>query len=294
LAEPVNVGRWSVVRRGRLGAFVAPLTIAACALASRAVAQSTPSRPLAIRVRDESGLRVPDVDVTLLDSASRTIRYAVTDSIGQIVLIAPTRRALRLRVQRIGYRLLERRIEVADGVDTAVVSLVLERAAQSLDTVRVTAEQSLRNRVYHIDSTAIAASTRTLFDAWDVITKLRPDIAYGRGACGGVEDIWINGEWIPPELVSPNEVAIERLRTSAPSSATPHLNAHRGAPRGRPMIVSLLSLIKPEDIAEMTYHDPCSRPMQQMHTDAALFIVLKPGIGFDPGRGTFKVTNPPD
>jgi hypothetical protein len=44
----------------------------------------------------------------------------------------------------------------------------------------------------------------------------------------------------------------------------------------------------------MTYHDPCSRPMQQMHTDAALFIVLKPGIGFDPGRGTFKVTNPPD
>jgi hypothetical protein len=294
LAEPVNVGRWRVVRRGRLGAFVAPLTIAACALASRAAAQSTPSRPLAIRVRDESGMRVPDVDVTLLDSASRTIRYAVTDSIGQIVLIAPTRRALRLRVQRIGYRLLERRIEVADGVDTAFVGIVLKRAAQSFDTVRVTAEQSLRNRVYHIDSTAIAASTRTLFDAWDVITKLRPDIAYGRGPCGGVEDIWINGEWIPPELVSPNEVAIERLRTSAPSAATPHLNAHRGAARGRPMIVSLLSLIKPEDIAEMTYHDPCSPPMQQMHTDAALFIVLKPGIGFDPGRGTYNVTNPRD
>jgi carboxypeptidase family protein len=296
LAGAMKVKRCIEAPGRHIGAVIVLLVsaiVAIVAIAPRAAAQSATTRALAVRVRDESGVGVPGADVTLIDSAARAIRSAVTDSIGETVLRAPPQRALRLRVQRLGYRLLERKIDVAAGVDTAFVDVVLERTARSLDTIRVTAEQTLRNRVYHIDSTAIAASKRTLFDAWDVITKLRPDIASGRGPCGGVEDIWINGEWIPPELVSRNEVAVARLRASTPSAATPHLNASRNPVAGRAIVVSLLSLIKPEDIAEMTYHDPCSRPMAQMHTDAALFIVLKPGIGFDPGRGTYKVTNPP-
>lgn len=286
-----NDVRHSVARCGRLAIVAALATTVSCMCTLRAAAQST-TRPLAVHVRDESGMPVPGAEVTLLDSASHAVRRGMTDLAGHTVLRVPTGRALRLRVQRLGYRPGERTLDISAGRDTAAAIIVLQRVAQSLDTVRVTAEESLRRRVYHIDSTAIAASTRTLFDAWDVITKLRPDIAYGRGPCGGVQDIWINGQWIPPELVSPNELAIERLRTSTPSPATPHLNALRGPMRGRAMVVSLLSLIKPEDIAEMTYHDPCSPPMAQVHTDAALFIVLKPGLGFDPGRGVYRVAAP--
>ncbi len=292
--EMLTARRVATLPRWRASALIALLATAACTFAPRVAAQSSTTRPLAVHVRNESGVRVPGAEVTLLDGTLHAIRRAVTDSIGRTVLRVPTGRALSLRVQRLGYWPAVRSINVAAGQDTAVAIVVLRRVVQSLDTIRVTADESLRSRVYHIDSTAIAASKRTLFDAWDVITKLRPDIAYGRGPCGGVEDVWVNGQWIPPELVSPNEIAIERLRTSTPSAATPHLNALRSPIGGRAMVVSLLSLIKPEDIAEMTYHDPCSPPMAQMHTDAALFIVLKPGIGFDPGRGTYRLTNPPD
>jgi hypothetical protein len=253
------------------------------------------TRPLEVHAIAQTGERVAGAGVALLDSTREPIRLGNVDSLGRLVLMAPVGVPLVLQVRHLGYSVAERRVFVAPkaGSDTVVVAIVLRRAVTALDTVRVTAPQSLRARMYHIDSMGIANSTRTLFDAWDVITKLRPDIAEGvPGFCPGVEDVWINGKWIPPELVPPNEIAIERLRTSSPSAATPHLNAQRGPLRSRAMIVSLLSLIKPEDIAEMTFHS-CSEPsMAQMHTDAGLFIVLKPGLGFDPGRGVYRAAPP--
>jgi len=288
-----------ILHRGLLG-------LACLVPAARARGQA-PNRPLDVHVIDETGMRVPAVLTLLLDRAGTTIRRGVTDSLGRTLLMAPAGVPLTVQVRHLGYAMAQRNVlvplsgQAARAGDTAVVTLVLRRVVSSLDTVRVTAQESLRRRIYHIDSTTIATSTRTLFDAWDVLTKLRPDIAYGRGFCPGVHDVWINGEWIPPELVSPNDMAIARARARAPSTATPHLNAqrstaeiaHPGMPSTRDMVVSLLSEIPPEDIAEMTFHACGEAPMPELHTDDALFITLKPGLGFDPGRGVYRAA-PPD
>jgi hypothetical protein len=127
---------------------------------------------------------------------------------------------------------------------------VLADLAYSLGTVPVNARESVRKRNYFIDSTAISNSGRTIFDGWDILRKLRPRIAYGiRDVCPGVQAVWINGRWIPPETVVFNDMVMAREPTVS-SRVTPHLA--RTIPTSldhRVAAMSALSLIHPEHIA---------------------------------------------
>jgi hypothetical protein len=230
---------------------------------------------------------VGGAQVTLLDDSANELAHSETDASGRVSFaLAATPRLYHLLVRRLGYRPTERTISVDATHDTVVVQVVLGWLASVLDTVRVSASLTAKQRAYHIDSTAIAQSARVLFDAWDIVTKLRPDIASGRGFCAGVQDVWVDGRWIPPELVVPNEMAIARLGPR--TDVTPHLNARRGRTPVRDIVVSILSSIKPQDIAEMTFRDCTDDPLPQRHTESALFIVLKPGVAFDPVKGSYR------
>ena len=54
----------------------------------------------------------------------------------------------------------------------------------------------------------------------------------------------------------------------------------------------ILASIKPEHIAEMTYEDCFSTKVTgHTHTSQALFVVLKPGVGYDASVGSFVIAD---
>src|SRR5262249_33498216 len=54
-------------------------------------------------------------------------------------------------------------------------------------------------------------------------------------------------------------------------------------------VLSILHLIKPEHIAEVTYHDCFDQSVGKVNSDLAMFIALKPGTGFDLKRGSYVI-----
>jgi len=179
------------------------------------------------------------------------------------------------------------------------------RVVQSLSAVKVTADEDVRRKSYFIDAEGIEKSNRTIVDALDVVTKLRPDMIWGRqgppdriglhgdsrgyrpsapsvrqtaaqgakyGYCPPVQDIWVNGEH--QRLIPMNPAAMQRLTGD-------------GLLIG-PLISTVLASIKPEHIQEIEYH-PCTDAIEgtPVHSTNAIFVTLKSGIGFDPVAGSY-------
>lgn len=240
-------------------------------LPSATLAQ-TDGRPINIRldVRDSSGRALSGVSVSI--SVQGLVSRGVTNDSGAIALRMARSDRYSVSIRKVGYAPINS--SVVTTADTAV-RLVMVHVADNLDTVRVLAEQTARQRAYHIAADEIAQSSRVLIDGFDIVSKLRPDIAWGRGFCGGAANIWVNGRWIPPELVATNDIANAR--------------ANRGNAEGRVSrtVLYVMSEIKPEHIDELTYHDCHDQSVGGLHGEAALFVILKPGVEFDPGRGSF-------
>ena len=101
----------------------------------------------------------------------------------------------------------------------------------------------------------------------------------GPQTCPGVQEVWVNGKRIrlPPR---PSDLALARRRVGV-------------SPRARYTIsaLSVLSEIAPEHIEEMTYHDCFDSTIAAVGSTNALFIVLKPGVEYDPGVGSFVVAD---
>jgi hypothetical protein len=53
-----------------------------------------------------------------------------------------------------------------------------------------------------------------------------------------------------------------------------------------------MSGIKPEHIAEVNYADCFDTSVARPGAQNAVFVALKPGIGYDPGRGSYVVEEP--
>jgi hypothetical protein len=206
-------------------------------------------------------------------------------------------------VRKIGFERAERFFRITR--DSVALDIVIRRVAQELNPVVVTAEQDLKRKSYHIDAEVIANSDRVLIDATDILTKLRPDMICGRSCsplgtvaattrnpvrkCPGlalsqprtcpVDDtppslatnVWVNGRWI--RTILPNEMAVAR-RTGMLS----------GLSAGS---ITVLSEIKPEHIAEMTYLDEFDNTVGKIGSQGALFIVLKPGVTYEPGKVSY-------
>ena len=122
-----------------------------------------------------------------------------------------------------------------------------------------------------------------LFDGWDVVKKLRPVMLTSRGGCAtGIQNVWVNGKRIVLPLPPTRDRRSARARWCAAACA--FLLRRR---------VAVLSDIAPEHIQELIYHDCFDASMAAVGSDDALFIVLKPGIGYQRDVGSF-VDEPTD
>jgi len=249
-------------------------------------AQSSANIALRIHVVDSMQVPVAGAEVSVVRGLQSVLARGVTDARGFRVLSVPRGDdSYQVSVRKIGYAFANPFVRVPNA-DTLSVEIVLRHSVQTLEEVVVTAEESLRRRTYHIDADAIAQSERTLIDATDIVTKLRPDMLSGRSGECSLDEVWINGRRIRDPL--PNEILVERARIMAAlQAAAPHTRIPFGI-TSAVNVMSVLSTIKPEHVDEMTYNDCLSRTLDmRAGSTNALFVVLKPGVGYKEGRGSF-------
>jgi hypothetical protein len=269
------------------------LTIAFVALIPTLLSAQADTAVVTVRVVSPLGLSVPLADVSIR-RGDTVVARAQADSAGQARLVVPRATAAAILVRRLGYKPASQPLPYPLERTNSVVVLLAEDEPAVLDTVRVNSRESIRVRKYFIDSSAIATSPVRIENAWDVLKYLRPDAAFGRGAdygCPGVEEVFINGEWVVPSTVLINPIVTAR-ESRGGSSATPHLT-RASSPRAtighRVTAINALAMIKPEHIAQITFRDCRDKPIAGMHSTSAVFVVLKAGIAFDPATGSFPI-----
>jgi hypothetical protein len=280
-------------------------------------AQTPGKVTVAVRVVDSAGAPVPDAEVTVVRDVAAVMASAPTNAAGraQLSVVRSTAGALQLSVRKIGFQRGYQFFTLPAG-DSMSLEMRINRSVASLAPVTVTAEEDLRRKSYHLGAEDIEKSTRTLIDATDVF-KLRPDMLNSRGgagACaipftqhnGSIENVWINGRHIALPIVDSTYVAGREQMLGIggpPPRPNPRLLPSKGPvvtlgfasqPRSFSHIDTVLSIlqgIKPEHIEEITYHDCFDKPMERNFTEMAMFITLKPGIGYREGFGTYVVAD---
>jgi hypothetical protein len=277
-------------------------------------ADSRPARPLqlTVRVRDTANVGVVGADVSIVLGLNESHGTATTDQRGLATLtVGEANRSAdyQLVVRKIGYERSDRFFRLTS--DSLSLDVILRRVTQELAPVVVTAEQDIKRKAYHVGADDIAASKEVLIDATDILAKMRPDMICGRSCrpmagiaattrtaarkCPGLAlsqpttcpaddsppsvstNVWVNGRRI--RLAALEEMAIARQHGMLAGLSQASM--------------SVLSEIKPEHIAEITYLDEFDTTVDKIGAQAALFVVLKPGIGFEPGRESYVIPTEP-
>lgn len=251
-------------------------------------ADSRRTRPiqLTVRVRDTANVAVMGADVSIIRGLNESHGNATTDQRGVATLIiadADRSTDYQLVVRKIGYERSDRFFRVTS--DSLSLDVVLRRVAQELAPIVVTAEQDIKRKAYHVGADDIAASKEVLIDATDILAKMRPDMICGRSCrpmgsiaattrtaarkCPGLAlsqpstcppddsppsvstNVWVNGRRI--RIAALEEMAIAR---------------QHGLLMGLSQAsMSVLSEIKPEHIADITYLDEFDMPMIRIRPD---------------------------
>lgn len=241
-----------------------------------------------VRVVDTSGAPLPGVDVSILQGLQEVLANGPTDSSGYRRLAVPRRSgAYQLTTRRIGYQRGDRFFPAPKG-DTIAFVVEMRRSVQALEAVTISAREDVRRRSYHIDADEIARSTRVILDALDVVRKLKPDMMLGRSGLCPLQNVWVNGRREVDYM--PNAMVAARRPMAAPNG--PIQNGARPLPTPKLLSTSesawsVLSSIKPEHIAEINYADCEDTTVDKVHAQAAAFVVLKPGVNFELGVGSF-------
>lgn len=266
------------------------LRIAALAAVAAAAGAQPPTTRTTVRVRvvDPAGAPIPEAEVSVVRGLSDVVATGLTDAAGTRLLTAALRDGeYHLVVRKIGRARVDRFFTPAR--DTVAFEVVSAPAPQALAEVKVVERQSLKRRAYFIDAEAIANSKRPLVDASDIVTRLRPDMIFGVGGkrqnCAPVSFVWVNGVRIRTPPVNPGVAAEKRMGRLAARS-TPHLGV-RGKAAIPYAVHATLASIKPEHVAEIRYHDCDDLSLQRANSESALFITLKPGIGYEQGVGSY-------
>jgi len=261
-----------------------------------------------VRVRDTADAGIAGVEVSLVRGLNDTRASAMTDARGRAVLhfVEPDTGAdVQLIARKIGFQRGDRFFHASR--DSLVFELVLRRTVQELAPMVVSAAEDIKRKAYHIDADAIASSTANLIDATDILAKLRPDMICGRScrpmagiaaqtsnplrACPGLAlldrprrscptsdapepletNVWVNGQRI--RIMPPDEAVVARQHGILAGLTKPSM--------------TVLSEIKPEHIAEMTYIDSMDSSIGKIGSEGGLFVVLKPGVVYEPGKETY-------
>lgn len=290
-----------------LRGLLAALGLAAVAHAAPAQESNRARLVLDVRVRDTTGALVEGARVMVVRGINDALAASTTDSAGHVRLLLDSAAGdLQLVARKIGYERAERFFRASS--DSRSFDITLRRAVTQLGAVRVTAQEDIKRKSYHIDADEIAAHADVIFDASDILAKLRPDMICGRScrpmaslitrvqtparACPSLvflqpravcppqesvpslaTNVWVNGRRI--RMVVPDEMAMAR---------------QHGVLAGLlPGTMTVLTEIKPEHIAEMTYLDSTDNTVGTIGSNDALFIVLKPGIAYEPGKPSYIV-----
>ncbi len=292
--------------------------LALCVLAvlpARAFGQAVPTVVIAVRVADSANAPVADADVSVVRGISGVVAHTATNAAGRARLTVPAGEAnLQLVARKIGYQPFYRFFK-SPSADSTTMTVTLSRTVTALAAVNVTAQEDLKRKSYHLDAEDIENSSRTILDASDVF-KLRPDMMTSRGgaqACaipwtdhnGWIENVWVNGRRVVLPVVDSQYVAGRKPAlgiSTPPNRPNPQLSRSGAPPPLRPAfpqfshidtVLSILHSIKPEHIAEITYHDCFDMSVGKAHDSMAMFIVLKDGIGYDDGVGSYVIADRP-
>ena len=251
-------------------------------------AQQSKSIVVRVRVVDSAGTPIPGADVSILRGLQQVLGNGATDDRGIRTLIVPREDGdYQATVRRIGYTRADR-FFAAPKSDTIALQLDLRPTPQTLAPVMISGREDAKRKSYHIDADEIAATSRPIFDALDILRKLKPDMLLGRSGQCALSNVWVNGKRIID--FTPNPMA-EARRPSAP----PPVRSQKGvrdpnlASKLLAVPVSpwnILATIKPEHISEITYADCFDTTVPKVGAQAAAFVVLKTGVRFVPGLGS--------
>ena len=268
----------SYMRRGRL---LLCLVVTLQIPHATAAAQAGPMvNAVRVTVVDSSRRPVSGASVSIARGLTEILATATTDASGTRMFAFRDTGDYHVMVRRLGFRPADQFFAVLGGDSVVRVVVVLAPAPVVLDSVRVMADEDPKHKHLFIDADGIANSPRLLFDAVDIIMKLRPDMVFGlggKGFCPPARNLWINGKRIFQEFVGIDSVAVARPgRDSLPG-----------------WIISALTLIRPEHIDEMRYRDCMDMSVGKIGSDRAIFVLLKPGVDYDPSVGSYVSTRPP-
>jgi len=258
---------------------VGSLAAGALMIAAAAGAQKAPQRGfVSVAAHDSSGAAIPAAEVTVTRNIKDVVAHGMTDSAGHVLLGFDVHDSTDMNVviRKIGYPRSDY-FFAAGPRDTAIVQLVIAAPkGNTLDAVKVTAKTDLRYKSYHVDADDIEKTDIPLWDAWDVVKRLRPDMLTSRGGCDiGIQDVWVNGKRIVLPLPPTREQARFARAGVSPRARYSYI------------AVSVLSEIPPEHIQEMNYRDCFDSTLKMVGSQNALFITLKPGIGYQRNVGSF-------
>jgi hypothetical protein len=260
-----------------------------------AAAQGAATVLVRVRLADfTTGVPVAGAEVSIVQGLRTVIAQEMTDETGLRVLFVKNDSSdYQVVVRKIGYRRADR-FFLTGSHDTVAINIVMTRIPQVLETVKITAKEDLARKSYYIDDEEISKSDRPLYTSADIIEKLRPDMIWGRGGptvCPKIQSVFVNGR----RIIQAPAAGIEAVRARAAPAGASRLRTARGTfadpdkYKVNGMAGAILAMIKPEHIAEMTYNDCFEKSAKVNRGANAVFIVLKPGIGYSMEDGSYVI-----
>lgn len=265
------------------------LGAAALLAAGSAQAQGSKNTLLRLLVVDSLGTPIPGAEVTAITGLTTRLGSVITDNDGRRAMSVPRNddSDYELNVRRLGY--LKGTQFFRMSADTMDITVKLRPAPHLLETIVVTPEEDLRRKRFFIDAQAIANSERLIRNGLDVVSKLRPDMirppGQGISTRCGLDYVWINGKRIVFPPINPTLATTTRLQRRGMRTAKSI--GPRGVSAVNLSVQSVLHSIKPEHIEEMKYVDCWDTETKLPRAQGGLFVVLKEGIGFRSGKGSF-------
>jgi hypothetical protein len=292
-----------------LGRTALVATAQAFMFAARTAAQAPGSPPLIVSVRviDSAGVAIEGADAAILVGISESKATGTTDPSGHVSLTVTEPRAdYQLAVRKIGYNRSDKFFRGVPG--RMSFDVVMHRSTQALAPVRVSAREDLRRKSYFIDADEIAKHADELIDASDILRKLKPDMVCGRSCSpwGGVPASVRTGARSCP-ISTTNPSGCRRSAGSGPTPGVSRTNAwvngqrilmiatdpvcqagKRGALSGLSAgTMQILCEILPEHIEQIQFVDEFDNSIGKVGSNSALFIVLKEGIVYEPGKVSY-------
>jgi hypothetical protein len=262
--------------------LIAPLVLALLPLGTASGQRDALVR---VRVVDSAGAPIANAEVSALRGLTTVVPGGPTDSSGRRSFTVPQGGGYEVVARRIGYQRGEQFFSAIN--DSVGIRIVLRTAATNLPAVSVTAKEDIKRRAYHLDADDIASSKRPIIDGLDVLTKLRPDIIYTRVPNCSLQYVWVNGNRIVFPTINPGLAAKARQMRQA-AKATPHIGP-TGLATVNLTVQSVMASIHPEHIEEVNFADCNDTSVDRVKGNSALYVTLKPGIGFDRAIGSYVV-----